>query len=227
MKKFFSILVILLCTLTAFAQEKDVTTFLGIPVDGFKADMKKKLIAKGFTLKTIGENEILEGEFNGHDVRLYIVTNNNKVYRIMLADKNCQDAANIKIRFNNLCHQFEKNERYFTPKDFTIPEKEDISYEMTVNNKIYSAGYYQIPNSESMDALIDAVDHELKGKYTEEQLKNPTKEIEEECNRIRGVKGMELFSKKTVWFSISKFEGEYYISMYYDNEYNHADGEDL
>ena len=30
-----------------------------------------------------------------------------------------------------------------------------------------------------------------------------------------------------VWFMIVEHAGEYYITMYYDNEYNHADGEDL
>ncbi len=227
MNKLFSILVMALCTLTISAQEKDVTKFLGIPVDGFKADMKKKLISKGFTPKTFEGNEYFEGEFNGFDVTVYIVTNNNKVWRIVLHDKNHQDEANIKIRFNNLCHQFEKNERYYTPEDFTISEKEDISYEMTVNNKIYSAGYYQIPNSESMDALSEAIYKELKRKYTEEQLQNPTKEIEEEYDRIKEAKGIELFAKKPVWFCIHSYEGKYYITMYYDNEYNHANGEDL
>ena len=34
-------------------------------------------------------------------------------------------------------------------------------------------------------------------------------------------------SKRLVWFTISKFNGEYYITMYYDNEFNRAQGEDL
>lgn len=34
-------------------------------------------------------------------------------------------------------------------------------------------------------------------------------------------------ANKQVWFMISEFQGEYYISMYYDNLYNEANGEDL
>ena len=34
--------------------QKDVTTFLGIPVDGYKSEMKKKLMAKGYVPKKIG-----------------------------------------------------------------------------------------------------------------------------------------------------------------------------
>ena len=30
-----------------------------------------------------------------------------------------------------------------------------------------------------------------------------------------------------VWFTISEFNGEYYITMFYDNEFNRAYGEDL
>ena len=38
---------------------------------------------------------------------------------------------------------------------------------------------------------------------------------------------MEAISKKSVWFMISEFSGKYYITMFYDNEYNRANGEDL
>lgn len=196
-------MILVLCTLTAFTQEKDVTTFLGIPVDGFKSEMRKKLIAKGFTPQTYNGKEYFEGEFNGFDVDVWVVTNNNKVWRIMLCDKIHQDEANIKIRFNTLCHQFEKNERYYTPEDFTIPEKEDISYEMTVNEKSYSAAYFQLPKD--YKALIP---------LTEEEA-------------IQAAKALEPAFKKPVWFCISEFGGKYYITMYYDNEYNHANGEDL
>ena len=37
----------------------------------------------------------------------------------------------------------------------------------------------------------------------------------------------EKISKKTVWFLIDNRYGEYGIIMYYDNEYNRANGEDL
>lgn len=89
----------------SMSAQNDVTTFLGIPVDGFKSEMKQKLVSKGFVPKKVGANEFLEGEFNGTDVHVYIATNNNKVYRIMLCDANTQNEANIKIRFNKLVSQ--------------------------------------------------------------------------------------------------------------------------
>ena len=96
---------------TALYAQKDVTKFLGIPVDGTKTAMIQKLKAKGFT-PSIWDKNILEGEFNGFDVNVHIATNNNKVWRIMLADKNTLDETGIKIRFNKLCRQFENNKKY-------------------------------------------------------------------------------------------------------------------
>ena len=71
---------------TLNAQDKDVTKFLGIPVDGTKAAMIQKLKAKGF--KRISyDSDVMEGEFNGRYVQISVVTNNNKVYRVVVMDK--------------------------------------------------------------------------------------------------------------------------------------------
>lgn len=133
----------LLVGTTAVAQEKDVTKFLGIPVDGFKSEMIQKLKEKGFVLSSYGDT--LEGEFNGASVSLSVVTNNNKVYRVGVVDNNTISEADIKIRFNNLCRQFENNSRYVnaTGKSYELTDDEDISYEMTVHKKRYEAAYFQ------------------------------------------------------------------------------------
>lgn len=185
MKKILSVVLLIMLTVTVHAQ-KDVTKFLGIPVDGSKSEMIQKLKSKGY--KYDSTFDFLEGEFNGRNVHIYIVTNNNKVWRIMIADCNVIDETNIRIRFNDLCRQFNKNKKYvqMTLDDYTIPESEDISYEISVNNKQYEAGFFQLSEVENNDPL-----------------------------------------KRTVWFTISEFRGKYYISMYYDNNYNKADGEDL
>lgn len=112
MKRIILMMIAMMISFSSFAQNKDVTKFLGIPVDGTKTEIKQKLIAKGFVPKKMGDLEWLEGEFNGRNVNVYICTNNNKVYRIMLADKNTVDEAQIKIRFNILVSQFENNKRY-------------------------------------------------------------------------------------------------------------------
>lgn len=229
MKRLLFIVLAMIATITSFAQQKDVTSFLGIPVDGTALSMKQKLVSKGFVPKKVGTNEFLEGEFNGCNVNVYIRTNNNKVYRIMVADKNNVDEAQIKIRFNNLVSQFENNKRYIPLDKYTLSDEENISYEMTVNKKNYDALFYQVPNMEKADtlALQKKVLSELLSKYTEAELKNPSEEITKEIQNTAIKIGTELMLMKPVWFRICESYGKYYIAMYYDNEYNRSHGEDL
>lgn len=232
MKKFLLTVIVLFNSIILFAQ-KDVTQFLGIPVDGYKQEMITKLKAKGFVSSSF-DRDILEGEFNGTDVNVHVVTNNNKVYRIMIADQIPIDETAIKIRFNKLCSQFENNPKYTSlGEDQTIPYDEDISYEMLVKNKRYEAVFYQLPAADVVDSIkiINEYKSKLLEKYTEEELENPTEEIEEEASQMALTYMLDLLdmcAKKTVWFIISESYGnKYYIAMYYDNVYNQANGEDL
>ena len=225
MRKILSIAVLLVISVVAYAQ-KDVTKFLGIPVDGYKTEMIQKLKAKGFTVDPYGK-DILQGEFNGRDVSVHIGTNNNRVYRIMLCDKNCVNEADIKIRFNRLCEQFERNSNYVAFGNQTISEDEEISYEMLVNKKRYEAIFYQKPEQFDTTAVTNEFKLYLLNKYTQEELDNPTEEVQEGVKSMLLSYSIELIQRKVVWFMISEFKGEYYISMYYDNKYNQANGEDL
>lgn len=224
MKKTLSILFLLMLSISVCAQQKDVTRFLGIPVDGSKSEMIRKLKAKGFE-STSYDREVLTGEFNGTTVNVHVVTNNEKVYRIMVADAVPRSEGDIIIRFNNLCQQFENNGKYVYFDDFRIPNDEDISYEMTVNNKIYEAAYYQVPTDTA--ALFNDFRTSVMKGYTEEHISQLT---DEQKNKVREdlLEWMsEKLTKKSVWFRIGEAYGEYGIWMYYDNEYNQANGEDL
>ena len=225
MKKII-ILALLLVSMTAYAQ-KDVTKFLGIPVDGLKPAMMQKLKEKGFVYNQ--RLDCLTGEFNGHDVRLSVVTNNNKVWRIVLQDANSQDEAGIKIRFNKLIQQFQKNKKYMpaSMSDPTLSDSEDISYEMLVHKKRYEAAFYQLPVQTDTLELQAGLRARLSEKYTQEQLENPTEDIQEEIKYEAVMYMLDLYSKRSVWFMIDEQYGQYRILMYYDNEFNHSDGEDL
>ena len=103
-------------------------------------------------------------------------------------------------------HKFEvseKNKRYYAPENQTIDNKEDISYEMTVHNKIYEATFFQLPKDYKVPSIISVEDAE------------------------KATKAFEPAFKKPVWFRICENYGKYHIAMFYDNEYNRADGEDL
>ena len=178
----------LVLSLTLQAQN-DVTRFLGIPVDGHKDEMIRQLKNKGFR-STAYDADFLEGEFNGSNVRVYVVTNKNKVCRIAVSDVNNVDETAIRIRFNTLCRQFSNNPKYLSLYgDQTLPDDEDISYEISVHKKRYEAVFYQ-----RASAADDTTDD---------------------------------FFKRSVWLMISDHYGKYYITLFYDNEYNRAQGDDL
>lgn len=218
----------LMLGLVCAAQEREVTKFLGIPVDGTKSEMIQKLKAKGFT-PTKADRNILEGEFNGRDVYVHVVTNNRKVCRIMLADVNHVDEADIKIRFNNLARQFANNPNYAGSDEQVIPDDDDISYEMSVNNKRYEAVFHQV-GSEFSDSSMTEKAQSLLAVFSREEIQDSTPEAKEKLEQAKYRGLLELLSlrlNRPVWFLISESYGKYYICMFYDNEYNKADGEDL
>lgn len=196
MRKFLTLLAMIAISASVFAQ-KEVTQFMGIPVDGSPTEMIKKLKAKGFKtdekfMQPIKQGlidwdgpEVLTGRFNGEKVLLGLLVEQNKVWRICISDKNTRDETQIKIRFNTLVRQFENNDKYLYFYEQTIADDEDISYQMTVNKKQYEAIFAQ----KGEDGTID--------------------------------------EKRVVWFRISQRSDGYLIDMFYENEYNRADGSDL
>ena len=242
MKKILILAMTVILSSGAFAQ-REVTKFLGIPVDGTKQSMIQKLKAKGFTYDQ--QTDCLYGEFNGEEVSISVQTNGNKVWRIAITDEIDRSENQIRIRFNNLVNQFENNNKYMPYKkdSQTLSDNEDISYEISANDKQYAAIFYQY--SKDAPEFSDTLEYreryakELKqieeylSQFTEEQLENPTEEMVENSKKILNqsvqsvMKMNDLISKKVVWFTIGGKYGKYYISMFYENGYNEADGSDL
>lgn len=224
MRKLF-LLLVLLVSLVTYAQ-RDVTKFLGIPVDGSKMEMIQKLKDKGFIYDKA--KDVLTGEFNDQDVIISVVTKNNKVSRIAVIDKNSTNEAGIKIRFNNLCGQFERNGKYFFFSDQRIPDSDDISFEMSVRSKRYEAIFYKKQETYDKDYIKSELNKRLLGKYSDEELANPiTETAKEEIENATKEIALDLISKCPVWFMIDEKYGDYKILLYYDNEYNKSDGADL
>lgn len=233
MKKLLSFVIgILIMCSTVFGQSESTLKFLGIPVDGSKSEMIRTLKAKGFEYDS--ESDFLIGDFNGSDSHIGIVENHGKVYRVVVFDANTCDAGQIKIRFNNLIHQFENSDSkyfYIFPNN-PIPEDEDIHYEILVNKKQYIAEFIYNPlygNDELRDRLINEAIEE-----SEEVIKDG-KNIEfysdkdnydQLVSSIAGLKVIQM-SNSSVWFKIFEHYGKYYIGLYYDNLLNKPNGEDL
>ena len=237
MKKLVFTLLMLL-TLSMSAQENDVIKFMGIPVDGTKSEMIAQLKKKGFTLKTINNNEFLEGKFNGESVHVYVHTNNDVVDRIVVHQEKTSNESNIKIKFNNLVRQFNNNDKYFPEyQDQYIGEREDISYEMSVHSKRFQASFYQKHSKQEEDLIKQDIydnynvyldkllDNEALKEYADE-IRNGEKD--DNVNRLFAVIEFAYMMNNQVWFMISEFEyDEYYISIFYDNLRNRPNGEDL
>jgi hypothetical protein len=146
----------------------------------------------------------------------------------MVCDANTMSEGDIKIRFNKLCQQFQNNKKYISASlsesDYTIPEKEDISYELLVHKKRYEAVFYQQPANLDTTAIAKEMQDFLLTKYTEEQLANPAEDEQKDMMMAVTSYMLDKISKKVVWFMISEYYGKYYITILYDNEYNRANG---
>ena len=232
MKQLITLSVLMLMVAMLNAQV-EVTKFLGIPVDGTKYEMISKLKAKGYTWNS--NLECLEGEFNGREVQIYVVTNNNKVYRILVVDKNYLNETDIRIRFNTLLSQFKKNERYMSELGVLnepIEDDEDISYNISVKNKRYQASFIQFDKKILADTILyrNKIEQYLYSRYTNEEIKEVRDKLHEDTDfAFQFITEMyeEWFGNNSVWFMIDEKYGKYRIFLYYDNNNNAANGEDL
>lgn len=226
MKHIISIITALLVCTGVYAQS-DVTKFLGIPVDGSRKEMVKALKKKGFKASTT-DKDALQGTFNGTTVNIYVLETNGKVSRIAVLPLYGGSASDARINFNNLCSQFLGKDNYVaqdndiiipTYKDISISSDEDISYEMRVNDKRYEASFIQLP--EPRDSILQEI----------EPLNNVVMTISDDNgNKIDLHSYLEMltkYSKNSVWFKIEEQYGEFFITLFYDNGNNRANGEDL
>lgn len=252
MKRLLFIVLAMIATITSFAQQKDVamlsfsveaqnlstkevseayaeaitsdvTTFLGIPVDGTVSSMKQKLIAKGFKQ----DSDMLSGQFNGHDVYLDFATYKGKVWRVGVINKTPYLEAQIRTQFNYLVGQFKNSAKYDNVEEYdpTIDESEDINYEMSIRKKEYEANFYQ-------KSRIEGDSIKWKEQFKLSLLKkvpNATVEtIEDYCKAMFEFGKLIGKMEKHVWFKIARNSYDSYsILIFYDNEYNKPNGEDL
>lgn len=153
MKKLLTLILLLIASVEMYAQN-NITTFLGIPVDGTKSSMIQKLQQKGFVYNQ--KKDMLEGEFNGKDVSIEIGTQKGKVYAISVTYRKSLDTEVVKMTYENLCRQFRDNPKYMALSEDSLPESKDLGYEMTVNKRSYASFYIQNPqfNESDKDRLV-------------------------------------------------------------------------
>ena len=200
-------------------KQRRVTEFMGIPIDGTKKEMIKQLKKKGFR-HNYTEPGALKGEFNGQEVYVFIHTNKDKkVWRIALTDVVATNESDIKIKFNNLCRQFNSNNKYFPQskvENYVIPNDESISYNMTMRGKRYDANFCQ------------CLDTHLMYSRNIHLLKMETEKESEEFTSMIGL-FLDYLAYNQVWFTIYKedYKPKYRIVLYYENGKKQDLGKDL
>ncbi len=60
-----------------------------------------------------------------------------------------------------------------------------------------------------------------------EKFEDKTEEEKKEMIDKAFAAVLDYLKNRVVWFIINEVYGQYYIAMFYDNEYNHSNGEEL
>ena len=244
MKRLITILFILILHSVAFGQNntEGIIKFLGIPIDGNKQDMYFELKEKGFIYNRYSDS--FSGQFNGRDVTLYVDDNHGVVDRVCVVFP-ITNRRTVIQEFNDLLSQFESNKKYIASGSYSeIPSNENLAFEMTIHNKIYSARFNYISpdlfTAEEVASIRQEVDV-YKNMTPEErqqffdsfsdslgdsiQLTNPQMDMNSLFSLVKKMTSLEAGQ---VWFTIIKLSlREYQVALYYDNLLNRPHGEDL
>lgn len=154
MRRFICLTFFLFFSILSFGQNSGALKFLGIPVDGPETQFVSQLKTKGFAYDALTKS--YKGQFNGQNVNVLIHTNHNLVDRVMVVfpEKSERD---IRIEFNRLLSQFDENQKYMNlGLSEPIPDNENISYEITVNNKQYQADFYYFNQDRDIEEFSKA-----------------------------------------------------------------------
>ena len=170
MKRLVCTILLAIISILVFGQKNNGTLkFLGIPVDGSETQFAARLKAKGFSYNNYLNG--YKGQFNGKNVEVYIHTNHNLVDRVYVSFPATSSERKIKNEYNILLSQFKNTGKYSDIGSNTeIPEEEDISYEMTVNNKEYQAVFSYFDPDVNPLTRIDALLDKFQGLLPDEEI---------------------------------------------------------
>lgn len=137
MKRTILIALSLILTLTLSAQS-NITTFMGIPVEGTRAAMTTQLLKNGLVK---AGNDFLINNIEGRSFLVRIMTNKGKVYRIsMVETKGTSDVHSILTKYENLIDEFRANETLYCEYEYNKPV--DPAHEPFWENFIHQGAYY-------------------------------------------------------------------------------------
>lgn len=237
MKKILTTLLITLMSFAAVAQQFNTISFLGIPVEGSKSEVERRLkTEKGFYYEDADWEKvgILTGNFNGYKVNVSIVEYNGSVERVMVAYPDVSETQ-VKIQYNNLFHQLSKNEKYmYQVLDCSgeLGEEEDISYEISVNSKQYQ-NVFMYPPWGTLNEMKRKISEYEKPEdaINEKDVKDfvDATFTDGEPDETKLFLWVMQHSEGNVWFTISTGVryGTYHILLFYENNKNKSHEDDL
>ncbi len=127
--------------------------FMGVPIDGTKTEMIEQLQSKGFDYNC--HKDCLDGEFNGRKVKLWIKSQNDKVWGIKV--QYYKTFWNIEDKYNALYDWFSNGGKYMYVSGQKIGYKEKVSVD---SDGQATVGYSSEPLSsqETPKAVFEAKD---------------------------------------------------------------------
>lgn len=147
--------------LSANVIAKNTITFLGIPVDGSKKEVTRKLQKKGFIYDNV--DDVLYGEFNGREVCVQVQTVNNVVWRIVLFDVKDTDLISIRHTHDILYEQLLNNDKYTLVYANRIKKNATVPYEMEVNHERFDVLF--LTSDKDQSGCLWYFIHRDKGRY--------------------------------------------------------------
>lgn len=231
MKRLLSMAFFMLTFAFTTAYGAQITRFLGIPVDGSKADMIENLKQKGYTYHDA--EDYFTGYYFGSPVYIFLQTVKGKVSRVVVYDIPQRNEQEIKARFNMVYDKFSNSSRYIPhqKKNARISDKEVISDQMR-HHKLYKAVFKQIKEKALNPENIVKASMVPQGATTiDAEILND--DYYERSRRIHA-RALAHINKHVahdteghenqVWFSISERFGKYALILFYDNIPNLLDG---
>lgn len=139
--------------------QKEVTTFMDIPIDGPVESFISELQKKGFKYtpeKNYQNTYALEGVFNGQWAEIAVSADRNKVFSVGVIIP-VEGAENAKLKFNSLHAQMARNWKYYNCQKRTVPfiaDDVDIEHELRYKKTDLKASFFQVlTNSAQVKAL--------------------------------------------------------------------------
>ena len=137
-----NLLITLILFFAATASAQETVDFMGVPINGTKAELFAQLKEKGF--RETDKPNLLVGQFDDLSVEVIALDNSrDQVYEIDLRHEMGNDEALAIEWYNSLLLKFRNDPKYNDSYSELIPDGEPISEKLRSNTHLYTACFTQ------------------------------------------------------------------------------------